>query len=609
MGAVPEDPAFSLSRILESEVEVALDAWEIQAGEGDARGAKAAEKSKAHQALERARGLAAGPPPTAESRALTAEQIIDLAVKVSRAAAAASSGMVKVSSYVGQVSVQEVPILRNEDIQAHCQAHKNVFKRLPPPWKECACEQLSCLFAKLESKCAPCADFAVSCPFGQRFQKRLKMKGLALHASEEFKPLKLYGPSTFQEWGSCCELRIAGLVGFRAVELGNLLECQSVIKGFHELYGASFWPLIYRAESRMRAEQMERPRRGVEEKWAKAWEGGFPTMVDFDPGKPWGAAWKAACDDDRWWKKELDDAAEDVLTRSSRQPGAKKLRAHNVVDGLFAANRSEELMCKGWQDGTCAESLGKWRSKNWGQVHQCANYSDTMRGAHYPNTCQGTLGPPAAPVKRAGVANGKAQAKARAAEADPNIESGRSALGPAAAPRGPDLRVPLGPAGLARGQPPDRRAPQTVASIAPCANGFDARVLEMGFETGGRGALLDSVFGDLAGEFAWKDIVAKICQKHCRAARFSPPSTTFGAFQQGGEARGGEFRPPRGPGSARIYGVPHLWVSEKERVKIEALLARRCAEVAALGELEGAFTKKLVQCEPGAATARPISLK
>ena len=40
--AAPEDRATSLSRIFDSEVKVALNAWAIEAGEGSARGAKAA---------------------------------------------------------------------------------------------------------------------------------------------------------------------------------------------------------------------------------------------------------------------------------------------------------------------------------------------------------------------------------------------------------------------------------------------------------------------------------------------------------------------------------------------------------------------------------------
>ena len=447
LGAAPGDPATSLSRILDSELEAALDAWKIAAGQDATRVAKAAERSKARQALERTRVPPAERVAATESRTLTAEQIIELAVKASRAAASASSGMVKVSSFIDQVSEQEVPILKNEDIQAHYQAYKIVFKRLPPPGKECTCEQLSCLFAKLESKCAPYTDFAIFCPFGQRFQKRLKMRGLTLHAGGEFKPLEIYGPSTFQEWDSCYELLITGLVGFKAVELGNLLEYQSVIKGFHERYGPSFWPLIYQAESRMRAEQMERLRRGVEEKWTTAKDGGFPAMVEFNPEKPWDAAWRAACEDTRWWKKELEDTAEDikdkvrqlpdavdsdapvsgargtkrtmslpppppVQERPLRQPGGKKSRVHNVVDGMFTTNRSEDPICKGWQDGTCTESLGKWCSKNWGQVHQRAKCSDTRHGAHYPSTCQGIPKAPAVPAKgkgRKGKGSGKSK--------------------------------------------------------------------------------------------------------------------------------------------------------------------------------------------------------
>ena len=170
-------------------------------------------------------------------------------------------------------------------------------------------------------------------------------------------------------------------------------------------------------------------------------------MAEFDPKKPRGAAWKAACEETRWRKKDAEDAAEDikdkarqlpdavdsdapvsgargakrtvslpppplVQERPLRQPGGKKSRVHNVVDGMFTTNRSEDPICKGWQDGTCTESLGKWCSKNWGQVHQCAKCLDTRHGAHHPSTCQGTPKAPAVPAKgkgRKGKGSGKSK--------------------------------------------------------------------------------------------------------------------------------------------------------------------------------------------------------
>lgn len=223
---------------------------------------------------------------------------------------------VKVNAVIDQVSDEAVPILDESMIKDHYVAYETVFKRMPPEGKECTTEQLSGLYSRITRGAVPYVDFSLWCPYGQRFQKKLRLKGLNLHASGEFKLVEISGPPTYQDWVACYELLITGLIGFNVVDLGHLLGYQTKVREYFEKYGSSMWILIYQAENRMRLEQMERLHRTLHLERTKAEEFGVPSFVDFDIKRPWNAVWRRAIEDDKFWKKELEDPALMILTKA-----------------------------------------------------------------------------------------------------------------------------------------------------------------------------------------------------------------------------------------------------------------------------------------------------
>eukprot|EP00972_Heterocapsa_arctica_P078680 11602438-Heterocapsa_arctica.AAC.1 len=60
---------------------------------------------------------------------------------------------------------------------------------------------------------------------------------------------------------------------------------------------------------------MERIHRALHRNYMRAHASGFGGMCDFEPARPWNEVWKTAADDDKFWKRELEDPAFFIMSK------------------------------------------------------------------------------------------------------------------------------------------------------------------------------------------------------------------------------------------------------------------------------------------------------
>ena len=348
-------------------------------------------------------------------------------------AAAASPGGVPTAGefelVINQAMKGTIAALPKPELTAHFAKYKAVFGRNPLPNQECTPVQLGGLKCMLDGGGAPYLDFGVWGPNQHRLLRRMRFNGLRIGPNGTMQTVELLGPGDLASWQASYELAITGLLGFDAVDLGNLLVYSKKIARFHDLYGEACWAIIYQADVRARLEEMERVRREMEE--AKAAGEGRPSGVatPFEPNRPWNAVWAAMADKrDSFWKEEVEQPSLLVLAKihsladhvegdapvpgralsagaaspppqatgkrpraaapPPRQVAPRPAKQHQVAGGLHEVNRRGAKLCPGWQDGSCTETVrGVVCARDSSRVHQCAKCLDPKHGAAHPREC------------------------------------------------------------------------------------------------------------------------------------------------------------------------------------------------------------------------------
>ena len=157
-------------------------------------------------------------------------------------------------------------------------------------------------------------------------------------------------------------------------------------------------------------------------------------MQKFDTEKPWDSSWRAGMQDAAFWKREFEEPALLVITKSRSSgglvegdaplaggslsaasaseghheppPSAPKRNrearvekatktTHKVTDGAFTHNRANYKICPDFQSGQCTEvDRSGWCIKHAWSVHQCTKCLSDRHGAFHPNECGKTPGEP-----------------------------------------------------------------------------------------------------------------------------------------------------------------------------------------------------------------------
>ena len=351
------------------------------------------------------------------------------------AAGTGTGGTINLKQIVSQASEDTVTKLTREHLDEYYAEYRKIFSRDPGQDEECSVEQLTGLKALITADVTPYVDFAVWAPHHLRLLRKVRLQGLQLHADGTLHTVELVGPPDIHAWTRSYKLLLSGLIGFGAVALGNLLDYADKVKEYHERYGSTTWAILYQADVRCRQEHMERARRRLERAAAEATAAGKQPAESFDTAKPWDGVWAAVIRDVDFWRREFEEPAILVLSRSGRlqdlvsgdtptggaalsaessqlpqrQSGArpeKRQRAqkgeetgaaqqsskvHRVASGVFTHNRRNQPLCADFQQGRCQRGVGSACPVNQGQMHQCNKCLDVRHGGA---ECQQTPRPP-----------------------------------------------------------------------------------------------------------------------------------------------------------------------------------------------------------------------
>jgi len=326
--------------------------------------------------------------------------------------AAAASKRIRLSTVVDQSNDDEVSHMTTSEVSACYASYQNWYGSLPPPDEDITKEQLAGLKALYSSGSTPYVDMAVWGPYGRRIQKKLQFEGMVQQSDGKFAVAKLFGPPSLAAW-------LEGWAVFRtgSVMLGELTPstCDvwaKVMTHYSKTYGQVMWALIYQADVRGRLEHLERVRRtGVAASELATKAGG---THPYDPQKPWEWTFRAAAEDEKFWKHELELKALKIITRMSsigehlggdaditkvvakfnnndnaaagsddsykatKKPGKQNTlpqnRSHNVDDnGDLTHNRKGIPLCGAFQENTCVTAgIDNKCPNDKSKVHQCA---------------------------------------------------------------------------------------------------------------------------------------------------------------------------------------------------------------------------------------------
>ena len=141
---------------------------------------------------------------------------------------------------------------------------------------------------------------------------------------------------------------------------------------------------------------------------------------DYDPSMPWDKVFNMACEDDTWWREQVEEPClrvkmkaspiaqplgDDASTSHTVEPPWKRQRTnlrfeeqatentcsitpkriikqHNVSNGLYTTNRQGVTLCMAFQDGACTQRGSDNRCAAVPtRTHQCAKCLCITHGA------------------------------------------------------------------------------------------------------------------------------------------------------------------------------------------------------------------------------------
>lgn len=155
--------------------------------------------------------------------------------------------------------------------------------------------------------------------------------------------------------------------------------------------------MIYRADIRLRSEQLERIRRALRQN----------PQHGFTEASPWGACFTAATKDSDFWSKELitpatlwlsthkkratgeEDVAGPDVGNNQKKKKARASRRYSGDDkskqdssGHYTHNRKGVEICRAYGEGKCGSLAAQGKCKN-GRSHQCS----LCLGPHPAQSC------------------------------------------------------------------------------------------------------------------------------------------------------------------------------------------------------------------------------
>ena len=281
------------------------------------------------------------------------------------------------------LDAEVVPIPQNE-LVAMYRDYSAKFGDQPGPDYDPTPDQIAALAQVSQAGAVPYADFSIFGPFGHRRLRKQAFTSYTLNAATgEWSKKEQPGPPGFHDWYQTgktyrCTMLLLGLC-----DAERLDSYSEHIRNFVTQFGEETWFLIYRADVRMRSEQLERIRRALRENPAHG----------YTEANPWGACFTAATKDSDFWTRELvtsatlwlsgnkqrsqgREAEQALETPVKRKTRAKRKysgddRSQKGSDGLYVLNRKGIEICRAFGEGKCGSEKAQGKCKN-GRSHQCS---------------------------------------------------------------------------------------------------------------------------------------------------------------------------------------------------------------------------------------------
>ena len=281
------------------------------------------------------------------------------------------------------LDAEVVPIPQNE-LVAMYRDYSAKFGDQPGPDYDPTPDQIAALAQVSQAGAVPYADFSIFGPFRHRRLRKQAFTSYTLNAATgEWSKKEQPGPPGFHDWYQTwktyrCTMLLLGLC-----DAERLDSYSEHIRNFVTQFGEETWFLIYRADVRMRSEQLERIRRALRENPAHG----------YTEANPWGACFTAATKDSDFWTRELVTSATLWLSGNKQRsqgrdaeqtletPGKRKTRAKRKYsgddrsqkgpDGLYVLNRKGIEICRAFGEGKCGSEKAQGKCKN-GRSHQCS---------------------------------------------------------------------------------------------------------------------------------------------------------------------------------------------------------------------------------------------
>eukprot|EP00435_Cladocopium_sp_Y103_P055235 s871_g18.t1 len=211
---------------------------------------------------------------------------------------------IKLSVVVDPTLDSEVIQLEQTSVTAMYTKYKSRFGDHPSPEVEPSIDQLSALAQLIKANAVPYVDMSL---WGPHALRTLRKAVYVLNASTgEWSKKEAPGPDSLVSWEKSFKTFKVAMVLLEACDPERLEAYLEHVKEFHNRFGAPCWGILYRADTRMRSEYMERIRRSLEDSPKHGY-----TTAD-----PWAAVFAEAVRDQDFWRREVVTPSTLLLARS-----------------------------------------------------------------------------------------------------------------------------------------------------------------------------------------------------------------------------------------------------------------------------------------------------